>query len=270
MSLELLHEPCASSAYPPLLFIHGAYHSAWCWKIHFMPYFARHNFNSYALSLSGHGASSSSKKIFWLSISDYVHDVYNIIQQLPTPPILIGHSMGGFVIQRYLELFGAKNPVPAVILAAPIPHNGSFNIGWRVFKRYPWRILKAAFTRNFRQLLATPQITQSLIYSSHLANNKLQTYHNKLEEESRRMMLDTCFLQLPNVQVINNLSTSLMLITGANDALITPSDLKPSANAYNTKLHIVEDLAHNLMLDTHWQVAADHMLYWLKQQFPMP
>jgi hypothetical protein len=29
----------SSSSKPPLLFVHGSYHSAWCWQEHFMPYF---------------------------------------------------------------------------------------------------------------------------------------------------------------------------------------------------------------------------------------
>ena len=47
------------SEYPPLLFVHGSCHAAWCWDEHFLPYFADHGFDSYALSLRGHGGSAA-------------------------------------------------------------------------------------------------------------------------------------------------------------------------------------------------------------------
>lgn len=36
MALELLHLPAAGGApstRPPLLFVHGSYHGAWCWQV---------------------------------------------------------------------------------------------------------------------------------------------------------------------------------------------------------------------------------------------
>ena len=43
----------AASARPPLVFIHGSYHAAWCWAEHFLPYFAQRGHDCYALSLRG-------------------------------------------------------------------------------------------------------------------------------------------------------------------------------------------------------------------------
>ncbi len=53
MQLELLHLPATvssptTSSSPPLLFIHGSYHGAWCWAVKFMPYLAAAGFNCYA------------------------------------------------------------------------------------------------------------------------------------------------------------------------------------------------------------------------------
>lgn len=36
---------------PPLVFIHGSFHAAWCWAEHWLPFFSQHGFDSYALSL---------------------------------------------------------------------------------------------------------------------------------------------------------------------------------------------------------------------------
>lgn len=38
---------------PPLVFVHGSYHAAWCWAEHWLPFFSSSGFDAYALSLLG-------------------------------------------------------------------------------------------------------------------------------------------------------------------------------------------------------------------------
>lgn len=59
----------------PLLFLHGAYHGAWCWKENFLPYFSSKGFTYYALSLRGHGESEGREKLHSFSLKDYMEDV---------------------------------------------------------------------------------------------------------------------------------------------------------------------------------------------------
>lgn len=37
--------------HPPLVFVHGSFHAAWCWAEHWFPFFSEHGFDCYALSL---------------------------------------------------------------------------------------------------------------------------------------------------------------------------------------------------------------------------
>ncbi|MBI5715520.1 MAG: alpha/beta hydrolase, partial [Chloroflexi bacterium] len=47
MQLELITRQPASNPRPtPLLFVHGAWHGAWCWAEYFLPYFAQHGYVS--------------------------------------------------------------------------------------------------------------------------------------------------------------------------------------------------------------------------------
>lgn len=56
MNPELISKtPTLPAHATPLLFIHGAFHGAWCWDEHFLDYFAQHGFSAYSLSLRGHG-----------------------------------------------------------------------------------------------------------------------------------------------------------------------------------------------------------------------
>jgi len=60
MKLEILSEkPKGTQKQKPILFVHGAWHGAWCWE-KFLPYFAENGYAAYAVSLRGHGNSESS------------------------------------------------------------------------------------------------------------------------------------------------------------------------------------------------------------------
>lgn len=104
IQLEVISRESAGDAHPtPLLFVHRAWHRAWCWNEHFLPCFAAHSYRSYALSLRGHGTSASPKRFRTARVRDYVEDVAQVAGQLDRPPVLIGHSMGELVVQKYLE-----------------------------------------------------------------------------------------------------------------------------------------------------------------------
>ena len=44
-----------SSSRPELVFVHGSYHAAWCWAMHWMPYFASRGYPCHALIRRGQG-----------------------------------------------------------------------------------------------------------------------------------------------------------------------------------------------------------------------
>jgi pimeloyl-ACP methyl ester carboxylesterase len=53
-------------------------------------------------------------------MGDYLDDVQSATDSLGSQPVLIGHSMGGFIVQKYL----AKRRAPAAVLMASIPPQG--------------------------------------------------------------------------------------------------------------------------------------------------
>ena len=133
--LEVLDRaPRSASDKPPILFVHGAWHGAWCWDEHFLDYFAEQGYRSVALSLRGHGNSTAPKSMRLCSIADFVDDIDTVATSLPEPPVVIGHSLGGFVVQKYLE----SHDAPAAVLLASAPVSGITKFLLRRFKRHPW------------------------------------------------------------------------------------------------------------------------------------
>ena len=72
--------------------------SNWCWDEHFLDFFTDKGYHALAPSLRGHDGSPISKRLRKSSIADYVDDVCSVADNLPTAPVLIGHSMGGFIV----------------------------------------------------------------------------------------------------------------------------------------------------------------------------
>ena len=116
----------------PLLFVHGGWHGAWCWDYWFLDYFANAGYRAVAMSLRGHGTSPAAKPLEKVSIADYINDVPSVADDLGGSPVrhpvLIGHSLGGYTIQRYLE----DRTAPAAVLVGSLPPSGVLGAALRV------------------------------------------------------------------------------------------------------------------------------------------
>ena len=96
VDMEVLHcKPPAPSKHPPLLFVHGTFHGAWCWEQHWMERFAAAGLESHAVSLRGTSGSPCDAKS--VKISEHVADLRAFVDEHLNgrPPILVGHSFGG-------------------------------------------------------------------------------------------------------------------------------------------------------------------------------
>lgn len=141
--LEVIGKGESSTAHPhPLLFVHGGFQGAWCWDVNFLDYFVQRGFRVVAPSYRGHGDSPVDKPLRSCSISDFVADVSSIANKLDPEPIPIGHSTGGFIVQKYLE----RNDAPAGVLLASVPPHGHLRSMLRFSRHYPWRGAKFALS----------------------------------------------------------------------------------------------------------------------------
>jgi pimeloyl-ACP methyl ester carboxylesterase len=261
IELELLVRQPTTQARPiPLLFIHGAWHGAWCWDEYFLPYFAAQGYASYALSLRGHGGSAGRKRIRWYSIEDYIDDVEQVVSQLPQPPVLIGHSMGGYVVQKYLE----KHSVPAAVLVASIPKSGI--LPWlflRYAPKHPIPFLKSMLGLNPYALLETFELAQEAFFSPEIPIEKAREYYARTHQESARISFEAGFLSLPKSKGV---TTSMLVIAAGKDRLFTVSEEAATARAYQADFEIFPEMSHDMMLEPGWQAVADKIIAWLGER----
>jgi alpha-beta hydrolase superfamily lysophospholipase len=106
-----------------ILFVHGAGHAAWCWREHFTGWFEARGYTVAAPDLPYHG-SLPRRGITFTPLSAYVKAVAQAVASLEPPLILIGHSMGGFILQKYLE----REEADLAVLLASTPPTGASGI----------------------------------------------------------------------------------------------------------------------------------------------
>ncbi|MEX0732052.1 MAG: alpha/beta hydrolase [Aquisalimonadaceae bacterium] len=261
-NLEVIHYPAdaPSSGRRPLLFIHGAYVGAWCWEEHFLPYFASRGYDCYALSLSGHGKSDGGEALHYLGIDDYVADVRQVVESLPVEPILIGHSMGGMVVQKYLEHYAA----PAVALMAPVPASGLGASVLRMMTADPWLFVQVSLMHGGGADLIDSGVAGRAVFSDDVDGDLQRRYASRIQGESHRALFDMTVSNLPRRW---SMQIPPMLVIGADDdALFSPAMVRRTALTYEAELSMLPNLAHAIMLEPNWQRAADVLADWLARQ----
>ena len=128
---------------------HGAGPTSWT-------FFADNGYRCLALSIRGNGRSPSSKPLRTCSLADYVDDVESVAASLPSQPVVIGHSLGGGIVQKYLE----SSDAPAGVLMASMPPRGSGGFTLRLTARHPWLMTRSLVTGNALHGFNTPAVAR--------------------------------------------------------------------------------------------------------------
>lgn len=255
MELELLSNVPVSTPKPtPILLIHGAWHGAWCWE-NFLPYFAERGYAAYALSLRGHGNSEGRARLRWHSLDDYVDDVEWAVKQLPAKPVIVGHSMGGLVTQKYLE----KHELPGAVLLATVPTHGIGLFALRLIARHPWLFLKVYLRLDMHIIVSNPSLVSEAFFSANTPDEIVNSCYTRLIGESFHFVLDSTFANLPNPKMVKS---PILVLAAKGDAVFSVAEEQKTALAYGTQAEIFE-MAHDMMLEPGWEKVAARIAEWV-------
>lgn len=240
----------------PIVFVHGAYGGAWCWEENFLPWFADRGHAAYAVSLRGHGASGGGG-LDNAGIDDYVADLLQVTGRMERPPVLVGHSMGGFVVQKYLE-YGAA---AGVALMAAVPPRGLVGPSLSLMVWQPTVALSIGAGQFFGKSWDSPDVMRAALFSEALPTDKADAYLARMGPESTRAMMEMAGLAPPQ---LDGRTLPPVLVMGAHDdALIPPAFVRSTARAYGVFPNILEDIGHVMMLDVGWESVAEIVFDWM-------
>lgn len=264
--LEVLHTspPARAPRQPSLVFLHGAFAGAWVWADGFLPWFARRGYPVYALSFRGHGESDELENLHDLGIEDYLEDLRTLMGRLDEPPVLIGHSMGGYVVQKALLEFD----LPAYVLMASVPPTGLMGPAVTMSWCEPWLLRRLFEIQSQGGHVASPDTLREAVFWNDVPKRLAASYLARVQNESRRATLD---LYWPAVLNVARLRRIPALVVGASqDRLISPMHVQQTAALVGATPHLFADMGHAMMLEPGWENVAERIHEFLTARVGSP
>ncbi|KAM0839063.1 hypothetical protein ACQ4PT_060553 [Festuca glaucescens] len=244
---------------PPLVFLHGSFHAAWCWAEHWLPFFSRAGFSCFALSLRAQGESSIPSEAVAGTLETHSGDIADFIRkEVPDPPILIGHSFGGLIVQQYISClqvlmsnvclnflmelmsvssftlkslrvtFSIINSEPlhpklsGAVLVCSVPPSGNSGLVWRYLLTKPIAAVKVTLSLAAKVYANSLPLCKETFFSSEMDDELVLRYQGLMKDSSKLPLLDLRKLNasLPVPSAANG--TLEVLVMGASNDFIVP------------------------------------------------
>lgn len=251
----LVAEPGGAVPLRTLLFVHGAFAGAWVWAERFLPHCATRGYRAAALSLRGHGESAGRAHLDLLSIDDFVDDVAAAIAALGGEVVLIGHSMGGFVVQKYLE----RHRAPAAVLMSSVPPQGLLASTFHLVMRRPGLLVE--LNRLLGGGKIDPEVVRDALFAHDIPLQKVRDYALRMAIESQRAIWDMTMFNLVRLHAVQR--TPLLVLGTDEDQLIPPFLVQATARSYGVADRLFAGFGHAFMLEPGCERIADAVIEWL-------
>ncbi|HYQ91758.1 MAG TPA: alpha/beta hydrolase [Candidatus Competibacteraceae bacterium] len=255
-----------------ILLIHGAFMTSLYWE-NFMDFYERKGFRCLAPSWPYKDKPIDELRrnppveLARLGVAEIVNHYAAIIRTLPEPPFLIGHSMGGLVVQMLLDRgFGAGG---VAICSAP-PRGVPPIFYWSVIKSSRGLLAPRGWSRVLRlsfkefQFASVHTLTES---------EQRAAYDRYVVPESRRSLWQVATAAFHRATYVNfmNSHRAPLLLVAADEDLITPAAMnRLNLKRYwhstaSTEFKEFKGRTHWITLQPGWEEVADFIILWLKR-----
>jgi pimeloyl-ACP methyl ester carboxylesterase len=240
--------------------VHGIMGGAWYFA-KWLGFFAARGHPAYALNLRGHHGSRPVDDFGRVSLVDYVRDVEDAARGVRdrhpgAPVILVGHSMGGLVVQK-----AAESTVPAaLVLLSSVPPRRIPLLCWALFRREVKHALAMLLSR---EIVANPRDVADLFLNrvdpaeaaSFLANWTPASGRAGREITFGRIGVDAARITCP-----------VLVVAGGQDVAIPSRIQRKVARKYGATFRVYEGNAHFLIWEPGWDRIAADVATWIDQQ----
>lgn len=199
--------------------------------------------------------------------------------EVSIPPVLLGHSFGGLIIQYYvsnmmaeclsakLSGYGMVGSYPALagaVLVCSVPPSGNSGLVWRYLLSKPIAAFKVTVSLAAKAFATSLSLCKETFFSAGMEDLLVQRYQELMKESSRMSLFDLKKLNasLPLPPVPKN-SVKILVLGASDDFIVDAEGLDETAQFYGIAPVCVEGVAHDMMLDSSWKKGAELILSWL-------
>jgi pimeloyl-ACP methyl ester carboxylesterase len=236
-----------------ILLVHGAWHGPWCWD-DVANRLTERGYDVHAVRLRGHDHPPGR---IWHRVRHYVEDVHQAAARFAEPPVLVGHSMGGLVVQKYLE----RHPAPRAVLLASTPPEGTIRAVARLARRHPFVFVRANLLLRLRPFTSTPPLVRELFFTPHTRQAVVDHCFGRLQDESYPAFVDSMIVRARPRRI----QVPVLVLGAERDGIFTTREVRRTARAYGTEAEIFAGMGHDMMLDDGWQLVAERIDAWVGQ-----
>ena len=252
-----------------IVFIHGMFVTPLCWEA-WIDYFQTRGYTCAAPAWPGRDkpietlrANHPDPQLGRLTLGDIVEHYASHIKTLGEKPILIGHSMGGLVVQILLQPDVAAAGV-AIDSAPPV---GVFTTQWSFIKSN-WPTISPLVSKSQPYYMPFEHFQYTFVHTLSLEEQRA-AYDKHVVPESRRVARGP--LSGTGRIDFEKQRPPLLLIAGSEDHIIPAALNKSNYEKYKgsssvTGFREFPGRTHFIIGQKNWEEVADYVLSWLKEQ----
>lgn len=279
------------SKFPPLVFLHGSYHSSWCYQEFLLPFFSRLGYECYAPSFRGtgpSGMSSTNKDGKTVQIEEHVCDLeealdFVIAQGCPggTKPVLIAHSFAGLVAMKFLDEARLRDKCSGVCFLCSVPPSGNGPMTLRFLQTRLLDSFKIVYGFVFKAVTFDPSIARELFFDDSFSDETILQYTKCFKADSKVVIdLPRLAKKLPSVTSADaegrarwltqppSLRKRLLVLGAERDFIVDRQGVDETARFVGlSEGEMLPGVYHDAMLGEKALVTAKRLELFLSQNF---
>ncbi|HSZ53679.1 MAG TPA: alpha/beta hydrolase [Caulobacteraceae bacterium] len=245
----------------PIVMAHGAFCGGWAFRRFRRPFEAAGH-KVTAPDLPGHEDLPHRQPVAGLSMADYAQALARVIAAQESPPVVIGHSLGGLVAQ----LAAARAPVSGLILLAP-------SAPWGVAASSPEEAASAMSLYVLGPLWPMTAVDPSKDLARRYLVDRLpregrRWVYERLRPESGRALFETLNWWLdPFATTLvppHSIRAPVLGIAGGADAIHPVATVQATVSRLGGSLIVAKGASHWLPGEPGWEDVADECLDWIE------